>query len=318
MSELNDYRKKKFSKEEYDKHIKGEEKHFNPSMYKEDLTEKSPPSLEYFLKMLMNRIKEKTGFNVEEHLISEVNKRNIFPEVTRILSIGSGPAGREIRSAKKFIGNYLMDCIDINEQSIKLGQEKAELEKVKINFIQQDINELSLESNLYDVIFASGSLHHMVNLEHIALEVKKGMKSEGVFIVNEPVPKNGNRLFDESVKIANELWKLIPTKYKLDCIDKNHQERFIHQLPDMDQSADGFECVRSEDLSQVLKNLFKIKIEVPGFAFARRFFNKRFGCNYNLENETDKAIIDLILRLDEQYSKSLNLKPEHIFLVLEK
>jgi len=211
-----------------------------------------------------------------------------------------------------------MDCIDINEQSIKLGQQKDKLENVKINFLQQDINELYLEPNVYDIVFASGSLHHMVNHEHIVEEVKKGMRPDGVFIVNEPVPKNGNRLFDETVKIANEVWKLIPTNYKLDCIDKNHQKKFLQQLPDMDQSVDGFECVRSEELPEILKNNFKIKYEVAGFAFARRFFNKRFGCNYNLGNETDKAIIDLILKLDELYSKTMNLKPEHVFLMLEK
>jgi len=318
MIGLNDYRKKIFRKKDYDKHIECEKKHFKPSMYKEDLTEKTPSSLSYFLEVLMERIKEKTGCTVEEHLISEVNKRNYSTEDIRILSIGSGPAGREIKCAKKFIGNYILDCIDINEQSIKLGKQKATLENVKINFIQQDINELNLRTNQYDVVFASGSLHHMINHEHIALEVKKGMKSDGIFIVNEPVPKNGNRLFEDSKKIANELWKSVPLKYKLDCIDKKHEDQFFQELPDMDQSIDGFECIRSEDLSQVLKNNFKIKFEVSGFAFARRFFNKRFGCNYNLANPEDKAIIDRIIRLDEQYSTSMNLRPEHIFLMLEK
>jgi len=83
MIGINDYRKKIFTNEEYDKHISGEKKHFKPSMYKEDLTEKTPAALDYFLKMLKKRIKEQTGFNVEEHLISEVNKRNNFQGVTK-------------------------------------------------------------------------------------------------------------------------------------------------------------------------------------------------------------------------------------------
>jgi len=83
-------------------------------------------------------------------------------------------------------------------------------------------------------------------------------------------------------------------------------------------SKDGFECVRSQDLYPVLKDKFKIKIEVPGFSFARRFVDKRFGCNYDMNNPFDKATVDTIIRLDEEFTSEYHLKPESIFLVLEK
>ena len=83
-------------------------------------------------------------------------------------------------------------------------------------------------------------------------------------------------------------------------------------------SESGFECIRSQDLYSILKENFTIVTEVFGYAFARRFFNRRFGCNYDLRKPSDKAIIDLVIRLDEQLKITHNLKPENVFLIMKK
>jgi hypothetical protein len=79
----------------------------------------------------------------------------------------------------------------------------------------------------------------------------------------------------------------------------------------------GFECIRSQEIYPLLKKIFRTRIEVPGFAFARRFVDNDFGPNYDLSRPEDRALIDLILELDQLYLERGLLKPESIFMVVE-
>jgi len=307
----------KFESGEYQKHIEYEKNFYNSDLFKKDLTEITSSGLTYFLDAFQERVKKTIGKNVWDYTISAVNRFDKLPSV-RILSIGSGPGGTEIYLANRFTVNYSMDCIDINENLLKLGKQKATSEGLKINFIQQDINQLQLQKEYYDIIFAHASLHHMINHEHIAKEVKKAMKPTAEFIVYDIIARNGMRIWPETKKIADKLWSLIPIKYKLDS-NSQDKTKIFSELPDKDLSVDGFECVRSQDLYGTLKQNFRTQKEVPGFSFARRFVDNPLGYNYDIKNNPfDKAVLDTIIYLDEKYSKDYKLKPESVFLVLKK
>jgi ubiquinone/menaquinone biosynthesis C-methylase UbiE len=76
----------------------------------------------------------------------------------KILSLGRGPGAAEMNMSSKFANsNYNIECIDINENLLSKGQIKADKEGLKLKFIQQDINSISLSADYYDVIFAHAS-----------------------------------------------------------------------------------------------------------------------------------------------------------------
>jgi len=305
--------------EEYEQHLLREKTHFNKDMYMPSLIEKFSPALRYVLLYFKNKkVKKLTGLTIAEHILGLVEKKGKSKSQIKILSLGSGPGGMEIGLAVKFKINFQMDCIDINERLLALGQKKAKSLNLNLNFIQQDINKLKLAKEEYDLVLAHASLHHMINHEHIVNEVRKSLKFDGNFVIQEPIPRNGMLMWDETKKVANDLWALIPEKYKYNCKDKKHKKRFLTHLPEIDHSESGFECIRSQDLYPVLKENFNITTQVFGLSFARRFFGLRFGCNYDITNPCDKAIIDLVIKLDEEYTITHKLKPEQIFLIMDK
>ena len=309
----------KFSEEEYNQHVLREQGHFNKNLYWDDLTEKGSEARAYLLNYFKNKkVKKHTGLTIKENILKIINSKCKSNNSVKILSLGCGPGGWELNLAKNFNVNFTMDCIDINNKLLCLGQQKAESLGFKFNFFQQDINKLKLPNEEYDVVLAHASLHHMINHEHISNEVKNSLKEDGYFIVQEPIPRNGLLMWDDTKKIANEIWSIIPSKYKYDCIDKKNKDKFLFHLPEIDQSRMGFECIRSEDLYPILKENFKIITQVFGFSFARRFVDTRFGCNYDIQDERDKTIIDLVIKLDEVYTKANNLKPESVFLIMNK
>jgi len=299
-------------KDEYRNHLE-QEKLAYEGKFDENLLLPSAAGLKYIHTKFQERVKKKIGKTIWDYTISLVNKKgkeNPKESVT-ILSLGCGPAGTEINMAKKFVVNYSMDCVDINTKLLEQGKKEAETQHLKMQFIQKDINE-------YDVVFAHAALHHMINHEHIAEEVKKSMKDDAEFIVYEVIPRNGMGLWDETRKVVNELLPLLPSKYRRsNPVEKGLE--FHDSFPEMDTSKKSMKCIRSEELYPVLKKFFKTKYEIQGFSFARRFADHPFRSNYQPEdNPIDKAFLDLIIKLDEAYTSSHNLKPETIFLALKK
>jgi len=281
------------------------------------MTEKANPVLHYFLNIVQRRIFDKVGHTWWGYVIAAVNRRKGSSSPIRIVSIGSGPAGWEMKIAQKFNVNYEFECIDINENMMALGKEQAFSHNLNFKFILQDINELSLPTNYYDVVMAHASLHHMINHEHVAKEINKSMRNDGEFVVFDAIPRNGLKMWDDTIEVANRLWSLIPLKYRYDAVNKSTE--YFETLPNKDLSVDGFECIRSQDLYPVLKQNFKTKIEVPAYYFARRFFEDPFANNYDIiKNPFDKAVADTVIRMEDELAKSYNLKPECIFMVLEK
>lgn len=305
-----------FDSDEYDKHLETEKKHYNLDKYRQDLTQKNSEGLAYLHDLFQQRVKQRIGLDVWEYTIASVNnkiKENSSEAPIKILCLGTGPGGLEMSNARNFIGKYEMICMDINESSIATGQKKADAEGLQIKFIQQDINKLALPPNTFDQVFAHASLHHMINHEHIASEVYKSMKSDAEFIVYDVITRNGQKLWDDTKRVANKIFAKLPEKYRYNPQTKKAET----ELPDRDLSKDsGFECIRSQDLYPILTNSFKVEIDVLGFAFARHFVDHPFRDNYHMP--ADKAVVDKIVKLDEEHSRKDKLKPESVFLVLQK
>ena len=304
---------------EYVSRIGIEKKVYENDIYNERLVEKAESGMEYFLGKFQSRVEEKTGKNVWNHFISIVNKKwEKNQTLIKILSIGSGPGGAEIGCAKQFSGKYEFDCLDINENSVQTGQKKCDEEGLNFKFYVADANYLILPKEKYDVIFAHASLHHLINHQHIANQIKKSMKKDAKMVVYDVIVRNGMRLWPETKIIANRIFKELPKKYKRNNKMRIWKKRYFNELPDKNVSRfGGFECINSEETYSVLKKNFKTLIEVPGFAFARRFVDNPFAENYDVKDPIDRSTIDEVLKLDEEYSKKNNLKPESVFLVLE-
>jgi len=303
---------------EYVSRIEVEKKSYESEVYNEQLLEKAESGMVYFLGRFQSKVKKITGKNVWEHFISIVNekwKKNQTP--IKILSIGSGPGGSEMMCAKQFSAKYDFDCLDINENSIKVGQKKSDEEGLNFNFYVADANYLLLPKKRYDVIYAHASLHHLINHQHVVNQIKKSMKKDAKMVVLDVIVRNGLRIWPETKIIANQIFLKLPKNYKFNNM-KIFLKKYLTELPDVNVNRfGGFECINSQEVYPVLKKNFKTLIEVPGYAFARRFVDHPFSQNYDSENPFDRAIIDEIIKLDEKYSKINHLRPEGVFLVLE-
>jgi len=201
-------------------------------------------------------------------------------------------------------------CIDINEELINRGAKVAAANGVTITPFVQDINFLELDGT-FDLVFAHAILHHLVELEHVLDEIKLYLSDEGKIIVYDVTARNGLLLWPTQREVVNTLLKALPSKFRYSHVLKRSTEAYV----EIDHSDLGFECIRSQDIVFLLQDRFATMCLVKGFAFLRRFTDCEFGPNFDLTNDSDVKVFNLLRELDEWYVDSGLLRPESVFWV---
>ena len=124
-------------------------------------------------------------------------------------------------------------------------------------------------------------------------------------------------MWPETYQYVSDIWKILPPKYKIDHT-KHAKPVFAPKYENVDYSKTSFECANSEKVLPTLRRYLREIVFVPGMSISRRFFDTKFGPNYNLKNPIDKSIMDFILNLDNYLLDQNILKPETFFGVYRK
>jgi SAM-dependent methyltransferase len=84
----------------------------------------------------------------------------------------------------------------------------------RVRFIRADLNFASLPADHYDVVWSSGCLHHIVNLEHLFAEVERSLRPGGLFAIRDYVGES--RMQFDAVRLAriNNVLQQVPARYR--------------------------------------------------------------------------------------------------------
>ncbi|MFH1892466.1 MAG: class I SAM-dependent methyltransferase [Candidatus Zixiibacteriota bacterium] len=73
--------------------------------------------------------------------------------------------------------------IDSSEEHISVARHN--LGNDKIDFEVMDAGAMTFDSNSFDIVAVSNALHHMESVEPVLQEMKRVLKPDGIFIINE-------------------------------------------------------------------------------------------------------------------------------------
>jgi SAM-dependent methyltransferase len=105
--------------------------------------------------------------------------------------------------------------LDISENAITASKKAAaEYGLEGFEYEVANLNEDDLPVERYDFIFASGSLHHIRNLEHMAAQIYRSLKPGGVFYCDEYVGPAYSNLGHRHREIINAAVHLIPRRLR--------------------------------------------------------------------------------------------------------
>lgn len=234
----------------------------------------------------------------------------------QLLGLGSGACGNELESIAPLLKvqgcRLRLACVDINGEVLEQAAREARRREIDFTPLAQDINRLALEPRSQDVIVAFASLHHFVNLDHVVREIRRALRPGGIFLTIDIPTRNGYLMWPETLEVVNNLWKTLPPKYKF---DHTHFEvpTFIETYENIDYAKSSFECINSEAILPALRAHLREIHFIPAFSIARRFFDTRFGPNYDASQPLDQAIFEFIMNLDEYFLNNQILKPETFY-----
>ena len=99
-------------------------------------------------------------FKPEKHL-ADLFKKNKIPK-GKALDMGCGLGTHAIFLAKQEMN---VKAFDLSEKAIEIARERAEKEKVKVDFFVQDVNNVNFKENEFDFVFDRGLFHHLNSKE---------------------------------------------------------------------------------------------------------------------------------------------------------
>ncbi len=148
-----------------------------------------------------------------------------------------------------------------------------------------DLNFVRLPASTYDFILCHGSLHHLINLEHVLHEVNQALKPDGILLIYEYVGENR--------------WQFTPERLAKLCQWFPGVE--LRSPPYWEVT--GFESVRSQDLLGLIQSQFGDSA-VHSVSFGGVYF-PMVTCNY----PAAKRCMERVIVLDEQASREGDLPP---------
>jgi ubiquinone/menaquinone biosynthesis C-methylase UbiE len=300
---------------EYEKHKKAEIEHyaevfsgFSNATEERPLFQPVPPSWIEIETRATELIKRSTGNDVTGHLIQRLRPEN----GKRMISLGSGPGGIEL-SIAAVVPGIDITCTDFNPVLLDLGRQRASKQGAAVRFEQMDLNSVTLPKAEFDIVFCHAALHHVIELERLAEQIRRCLRPGGELIVVDVVTPSGYLMWAETRDVVQDLWRTLPKEMRINHTAYSSGPRPDREVWEVDTSQTGMECIRSGEIIPILKNNFVCKQFVPYFSICRRFFDTMYGPNYDLSNPLHCSVLNFIWELDCYYIESRILKPETFF-----
>jgi len=235
----------------------------------------------------------------------------------KILSIGSGDCGFEIRTAEKLLQwqltNFIFECLDANKIYLEKGRrtvEAAGLSKY-FRFTQCDLNHWR-SYRKYEIVFSNQSLHGVRELEGLFDSVKRALRPDGLFIIADMIGRNAGACRPETLDALEPFWGELPQSYRYNRVLNRQEEEFITPRT----LCGGIEASRSGDILPLLLERFNFEFFFPYGNLVFVFIDRSFGHNFDASADWDKDFVDRVHACDEAGMINGEIKPVSILAVL--
>lgn len=232
----------------------------------------------------------------------------------RILSLGSGLCIVEQNVAlelrKQGYTNFHIECLEMSPERCSAATQRFSEQGLSdlISVREQDLSQWKPEKGLYTSVMANHSLHHFVALEQIFKGIERGLDSQGLFVINDIIGRNGHQRWPEVLVHLRSIWKSIPIKYKFnyvsDCVDEVYENK--------DYSRKNFEGIRAQDILPMLNEHFRATHFVAEGGLPDDFIDRIYGHNFDPDSPEDCKLIDQIGFLNSMLIDAGTIKPTMI------
>ena len=236
------------------------------------------------------------GFSVSNYLVEHLGGRRI----RNALDVAGG-LGDQAITFHKLLDVERFDVLDISTVAVSEGQKRADAEGLNVHYGVSDLNTDPLPDTEYDLIIASGALHHIENLEHLFSEINQRLAPGGVFFANDYMGPSYMQWLPKQLEVMNSVVRALPDDLNRVAHRAGAVVKDVTPIPlDIFARHDPSEGVRAAEIFEVMKDHLDIHRIVPfGQTIAYEVLRGRIG-NFDDDNPKDQAILSLICMLEKE------------------
>ena len=240
-------------------------------------------SIPYFQQKLLEKL----------DLVAEARKFLGKRAQTRALTLACGDMTGEYALFKKLNATHI-DAFDISEGQRDKFHKNTYDGKIPVEYGIRDVNRIELPEGAYDVICMQQSLHHIEEVEAVLLQVEQALRPDGVFLLSDYVGEPFLQRGPKQRAFCQRLWPSLPARLRTTAA--GYVLKQIH-IPKK-EALSPFEAIRSDAILPALDSTFTRHVQILFGGVLFPMVNG-FAMNYDLDNETDSALVKLLWELDE-------------------
>ena len=247
----------------------------------------------------------------DEHVAQVCRTR--APGPARLVGLGAGNGDIELGIARRLaeagVHNLELVLLELNPHMLERARAEAESLGIadRMTTVESDLNRWTADGPA-DIYFASHSLHHVVDLEHLFDEVKRTLRPDGFLLVNDMIGRNGHQRWPEALELVNRIWSTVPERYRYNRIHR----RFDTTYSDDDWSSEGFEGIRAQDILPLMLDRFHPDAFITFMNVIDPFVDRLYGPNLDPDLPEDRRFIDRVAQLDDAALDLGLVTPTHL------
>lgn len=235
------------------------------------------------------------------------------------LSLGCGTGHNEL--AWTALGKFSqIDAYDLSAQRIQTAKDAALNAGYNdiINYNVGDVFSIEIEEGHYDVILVEQSLHHFSPLDEILLRIKRFLKPDGYFIVNEYAGPTRFQWTNRQLEAANGLLSVLPVKYRTLWGSDGIKQKVTRPSHLRMLLNDPSEAVESGKIMPLLHQMFEVvEVREYGGSILHLLFNG-IAHNFLLDDTETQSYLDIIFKVEDLLLHSGDIQSDFIVAVCRK
>jgi SAM-dependent methyltransferase len=255
--------------------------------------------------------------NEDETWLAFTRRRFVPEPGDRGLSLGCGHGWTE-RDAIRLDLCRTMDGYDLSEEALEVARREAVAAGLddRITYRQADLNVVELEPDSYDVVIAAQVLHHVDDLEHLLDQVRRSLRRDGVFVVQEYVGPARFQWLEKTELLMNRILETLPEEYRVNPFNGSLKERLDRARPEEIAAADPSESIRSDEIVALLESRFEVLYRADFGGTLLQFVLADIVANFDKNDPRDVALLDLMSLFEEVLVAERVLPSDFAFFVV--
>ncbi len=246
-------------------------------------------------------------------------------ESARVLSLGCGYGGHDLEIARNAADLAELVAVDLNPRVYDSASRRAADEGLPIRFEALDLNRVEIAPGYFDVIYAVASIHHILNLEHLLCQVRRGLKDDGKLIVFDIIGKTQVEFWRENVEYAARVVKRLASRFGLRAGRRRPLERLFFDpytiiSPFVEPEIQtGMEGIRQEEIAPLLDRFFQPEKVFYFDAYMRLICtNATLGPRLDPDEVGNRTLLESLVDEEMELIASGKLRPTELFGIYRK